>query len=1021
MRRSLLHYRPVRRIPKPTAAVAALALAGTALLAVGGMGATPASAAAVACSPATGFNNCVQYTYSGAAQTFRVPAGVTQVSVNLVGAGGGSPRFGSGGVGGDGGETTGRVSVAPGQTLTVTVGQGGVSGGVAAPYGGGGRGSVSSGFENGQGNVAGSSGGGMTAVWNGPEFTVGSALLIAGGGGGGVASQPVTGGDGGGAAGADGTSYQSGTSGRGGSQTAGGAGGTTTQACTVNAAAGTQFAGGAGATGPGGGGGGGGGWFGGGGSGCGRYPAPANLPTGGSGAGGGSGYIGGPGVSAASTVAGAGAAGGVGSSSGGTNGGNGTATISFTTTAPTITAPAAGSTTNGTPTITGTGAAGARVVVEFDGAPVACAEDPITVPASGLWTCTPSTPLPTGTGNLVATQSDPAAPLATYPDSAPVSLTVDATAPTAPVITSPADGAATNDATPTFMGTGEDGSTITLTDGAGNTICTTTVTNGAWSCTPTSSLPQGATTVTPTATDAVGNSTAGTPIDLTVDTTAPAVPVITAPTDGSATKDTTPTFTGTGENGSTITLTDGAGNTVCETTVTNGAWSCTPTTPLPEGATSVTPTATDAAGNTSTGDAVAVIVDTTAPTAPAITAPADGGVTNDTTPTFRGTGEDGSTVTLTDDAGNTVCEATVVGGSWSCTPTTPLPEGASTVTPTATDAAGNTTAGTPIDVTVDTVPPTAPTDVVCAVNANGTVTCAGSGTSSDTVIVRDDDGNEVCRTVVPASGNWTCTSAEPVTAFPVQIIEQDPAGNGSGAVTTPALPRITAPTAGQPTNDTTPTFTGTAGAGDTVQLRDPDGTVICETTAAADGSWSCTPTTALPEGATTLTPVAISADGTELAGAPFDLLIDTTPPTAPTDAVCAQNANGTATCSGTGNAGDTVVIRDPSGNEVCRTVIPADGAWSCTSDGPVDASTVRIVYIDPAGNESAAATVPVTPYQAGGTGTVEGNGGSGTSGDGQLAFTGADITGMTLTALALLAAGGIGLTMRRRRTNGNIE
>lgn len=250
----------------------------------------------------------------------------------------------------------------------------------------------------------------------------------------------------------------------------------------------------------------------------------------------------------------------------------------------------------------------------------------------------------------------------------------------------------------------------------------------------------------------------------------------------------------------------------------------------------------------------------------------------------------------------------------------------------------------------------------------------------------------------------------------VECSRQDPAGNNSAAVTSPTLPIITAPTAKKPTNDTTPTFTGVAGGGDTVQLRDADGTVLCETTAAADGSWSCTPTSALTDGTTTVTPVAVSADGTELAGVPFDVLIDTTPPTAPSAAVCAQNAKGTITCSGTGDAGDTVVVRDPSGKEVCRTVVPVDGAWTCTSDGPVDASTVQVVYIDPAGNESAATTVTVTPYRAGGgSGTPNGNGnGSGVIGSGQLAFTGADIIGLTLTALALLTAGGIGLITRRR-------
>ncbi len=70
-------------------------------------------------------------------------------------------------------------------------------------------------------------------------------------------------------------------------------------------------------------------------------------------------------------------------------------------------------------------------------------------------------------------------------------------APSAPVITGPADGDVVTDATPTFTGTGDDGDTITVTDGDGNVLCTTTVAAGAWSCTPTDPLPEGTSTITP--------------------------------------------------------------------------------------------------------------------------------------------------------------------------------------------------------------------------------------------------------------------------------------------------------------------------------------------------------------------------------------------------------------------------------------------------------------------------------------------------------------------------------------------
>lgn len=632
-------------------------------------------------------------------------------------------------------------------------------------------------------------------------------------------------------------------------------------------------------------------------------------------------------------------------------------------------------------------------------------------PEARPWECTPTTPIPDGE----AIAFTPVAVDANDNETAgaPVELTIDTTAPAAPAITSPADGDISNDTTPTFTGTGTEGDTISLRDADGALVCETTVgAEGTWSCTPDEPLAEGTLTVTPTATDTAGNATDGAPVTVTIDITAPEAPVITAPTDGEPTADTTPTFTGTGTEGDTIELRDPDGSVICSVTVpAGGEWSCTPTTPLPEGTTVVTPVAIDPAGNESEGTPVAVIVDTTAPVAPAITSPAPGSTTNDATPTFTGTGEDGSTVVLTDADGDTVCEAVVTGGTWSCTPTTPLPEGDFTATPTATDAAGNSTAGTPVTIAIDLTAPPAPEDVVCAVNPDGTVTCEGSGTPGNTIIIRDGDGDDVCTVEIPASGDWSCTTDDPVDSFPVSIVERDPAGNESEGVTTPTLPVVTKPTVGTPTKDTTPTFEGTAGPGDRVQLRDEAGEVVCETTAGTDGTWTCTPSAPLPEGTSTVIPVAVGADGTELAGAPFDVVVDVTPPAAPgDDTTCAQNADGTVTCSGTGEAGDTVVIRDGTGVEVCRTTIPDSGAWTCTTAGPVEADELTIVYIDPAGNESAATTVPVTPYRA-----APVDSGSGSAGDsGALAFTGADVTGAGLAALALIAAGAVGLALRRR-------
>ncbi|MFJ4091650.1 hypothetical protein ACIPYS_08720 [Kitasatospora sp. NPDC089913] len=271
--------------------------------------------AQVACTPTGSFTNCARVTYSGADQTFTVPAGVTAVYARVFGAGGaGSPRdyytgqYGGGG----GGYTTGTLAVTPGQSLTLTVGQGGRLNSTASTYGGGGGGGQGFSVSGGAG-ATGGSGGGMSAVWNGAYGS--NPLVIAGGGGGSSpgadATTPAAGGGGGSNGGQD---NQPAASGRGGTQTAGGAAATQT-ACAA-ATAGSQYQGGRGAPFPQneGGGGGGGGYYGGGGGACQRG---GTLDANGMG-GGGSGYNRGTGVTNTQTSNGTNSNGnGVGGTSGG--------------------------------------------------------------------------------------------------------------------------------------------------------------------------------------------------------------------------------------------------------------------------------------------------------------------------------------------------------------------------------------------------------------------------------------------------------------------------------------------------------------------------------------------------------------------------------------------------------------------------------------------------------------------------------------------------------------------------------
>jgi hypothetical protein len=224
-------------------------------------------------------------------------------------------------------------------------------------------------------------------------------------------------------------------------------------------------------------------------------------------------------------------------------------------------------------------------------------------------------------------------------------MTIDTGAPAAPAITSPA---ATNDTTPTIFGTAEPGSTVTVTvDGAA--YCTDVASNsGAWSCIGTTVLAAGNHNVSATATDSANNVSPAATQTLLVDLTAPAAPTVTAPESGSSVND-TPTFTGTGEPGSTVSVMDGA-TVVCTATVDGaGNWSCTAASPLSDGNHSISVVVTDPAGNSSTTTEISINVDAVAPNQPVITSPNS---TIEHFPLIFGRAEPGSTVTVVLDPDN---------------------------------------------------------------------------------------------------------------------------------------------------------------------------------------------------------------------------------------------------------------------------------------------------------------------------------------------------------------------------------
>ncbi|WP_372400702.1 Ig-like domain-containing protein (plasmid) [Azospirillum sp. HJ39] len=233
--------------------------------------------------------------------------------------------------------------------------------------------------------------------------------------------------------------------------------------------------------------------------------------------------------------------------------------------------------------------------------------------------------------------------------------------------------------------------------------------------------------------------------NVLVDTVAPATPSVpvlaagqdtgTSATDG-LTNISRPTVGGTAEPGATVTvLVDGTA--VGTTTAgTDGSWSYSLTTPLAEGTHAIASRATDPAGNSSgTSAALTLTIDATPPvlSTPAVAGGLDNtaNVTAATRPTFTGTAEPNSTVTVILDGVVAGTATTGADGSWSFTPASPLADGAHSVATTMTDAAGNIGRSGSLTLTVDTQAPTVSTGAGPTLSAGGTATLGSAISLSD--------------------------------------------------------------------------------------------------------------------------------------------------------------------------------------------------------------------------------------------------------------------------------------------------
>ncbi|MDD2856208.1 MAG: Ig-like domain-containing protein [Desulfuromonadaceae bacterium] len=688
-----------------------------------------------------------------------------------------------------------------------------------------------------------------------------------------------------------------------------------------------------------------------------------------------------------------------------------------------------GTTNDSTPTLSGIAEANSMVTL-YDGAVTLAS---VTADATGKWSYTTAALADNSDHNYSVTATDAAGNVSIASDL--YSIHIDTTPPLTPLIgglmddTAPITGTVTNgysnDITPTLYGTAEANITIGILDNGLSVASVTSDSSGNWSYTSSALINGSNHSYSVTATDAAGNtSPVSAPYSVIIDTTI-STPVIIGANDnvnplqgnivnGGNTNDTTPTLSGTAEANSSVSIFN-AGILLGTVTVgSGGIWSYT-TVPLNTGEThNLTAISTDLAGNVSSASApYTIVVDTYVPP-PVINWAVDnfgaiqdnvanGGYTDDRTPSILGTADPGSTVKLYN---GTTLFATVsagIDGSWSYTPTFSLADPSNlSFTATATNSTGvisdpslpfilhiDSSAMVPVISYInDDAPPFRGNVYNNGYTDDTTPKIQGIADVNSTVTIYDD-GVFLQTVTADASGSWDYTTLPLLdgSTHTFTVTAVDVAGNSSTSLpfvlhidkTAPPAPvisgaldnveLITGTVTNGTTNDTTPTLFGTAEANSKLTIYDNDrevGSVVAD----SSGNWSYTfdpLTNGSNHNFRAMTSDA--ASNTSPVSSIYNLYIDTVAPSIPvitqvTDNVSPLTGNVTSGSytnetilfiSGTAEAKSSVNLYDGATNLIATVTANTSGVWSYTTSALIDGSShaYSLTASDSAGNVSA--------------------------------------------------------------------
>jgi large repetitive protein len=634
-------------------------------------------------------------------------------------------------------------------------------------------------------------------------------------------------------------------------------------------------------------------------------------------------------------------------------------------------------------------------------------------PLQGTWEIAPETPLAQGQYTAVAEQTNTEGELGT---SAPVTFTIDTTPPAVSIDPVPSP---TKDAEPTLTGgagveAGDEALvSVTIYKGAsvGGTVAAseTVVPSGpAWSY-KAPHLSDGTYTAQAVQSDEAGNVGKSAAVTFTIDTTPPAVTIHTL---ASPTKNATPTLSGVAgvasgdEAAVTVKIYKGKGTT--GTVAASGAavvsgpeWSYKAA-HLADGTYTAQAEQSDEAGNVGKSAEMTFTVDTTPP---AVTIDAVPSPTNDATPTLIGGAGTASgdkatvTVKIYDGAaiGGTVAQSASVtpnGAEWSYK-ATHLADGTYTAQAEQSDEAGNVGKSSAVTFTVDTTPPAVTINAVPSPTNDATPTltgAAGVANGDDAAVTVTIYKGPVAGGTVAASGaamvtasKWSYESPHLADGtYTAQAEQSDDAGNvGKSAAVTFTVdtlaPTVTMNPVASPTNDSTPTLSGTAGVAavdhPTVTVTIHEGSLTGKVVASGGvpvsaGAWSYE-SPHLADGTYTAQAAQSDEAGNVGTSSAVSFTVDTTPPAVTINPVTSPTDNATPTLTGAAGiaTGDdaAVTVTIYKGASVGGSVAASGGAtvtgatWSYKAPHLSEGTyTAQAEQSDAAGNTGKSSAVTFT-------------------------------------------------------------